>query len=57
MTSPLALSSGPPELPGLIWASVWIHRDLMAEMMPTVAVAWNPNGEPNASTGSPIVGS
>ncbi len=32
MTSPLPLSSGPPELPGLIEASVWIR--VMAAVLP-----------------------
>ena len=27
MTAPLPLTSGPPELPGLIGASVWIGAD------------------------------
>ncbi len=64
-TSPLAFSSGPPELPGLMGASVWIMpvnaRPLGAvllrprpETMPEVSEPASPNGVPMASTGSPI---
>ena len=62
-TSPRALTSGPPELPGLIDASVCTascRRPLpsrtsrsSALTMPAVTVPDRPNGEPTASTGSP----
>ena len=58
MTSPREFSSGPPELPGLIDASVWIAPSIglfsgprierMAEMMPRVIVPESPNGLPMA---------
>ena len=58
MTSPREFSSGPPELPGLTEASVWIassmglpcgpRTDRMAEMMPRVIVPDSPNGLPIA---------
>ena len=68
MTVPLTLTSGPPELPGLIAASVWMKswmlRSLVlgsasvrpfALMMPevTVKVRFSPSGLPTASTHSP----
>ena len=61
ITSPCRFTSGPPELPGLIAASVWrksskgpwpIWRAL-ALMIPAVTVACSPNGEPTAMTQSP----
>ena len=64
ITRPLASSSGPPELPGLIAASVcstpeigkplgdWISRS-SAEMMPVVTVPDRPNGLPIAIAASP----
>ena len=61
ITSPCMFTRGPPELPGLIAASVWrkssngpwpIWRAL-ALMIPAVTVACRPNGEPTASTQSP----
>src|SRR5439155_1037952 len=61
ITSPCMFTSGPPELPGLIAASVWrkssngpwpIWRAL-ALMIPAVTVACRPNGDPTASTQSP----
>ena len=60
-TSPCMFTSGPPELPGLIAASVckksskgpWSSCRALALMMPAVTVAWRPNGEPTASTQSP----
>ena len=66
MTSPAMFTSGPPELPGLIAASVWIA--LMNEFssagpaetgrfsaltMPVVTVDSSPSGAPTAITGSP----
>ena len=63
MTSPRRLSSGPPELPGLIAASVWsisLERPSVtgtarsvALMTPTVTVCRKPNGLPIAITQSP----
>src|SRR5262245_576263 len=62
-TSPDMLTRGPPELPGLMAASVWrksskgpwpIERPL-ALMMPAVTVCCRPNGEPIASTQSPTL--
>src|SRR6478735_577262 len=61
------LTSGPPELPGLIAASVWtalMYDDSLAEspvvtgrcralMMPAVTVELSPSGEPMATTPSP----
>ena len=60
ITLPCALNSGPPELPGLTAASVWMNgtsrsstlRDL-AETMPAVTLCSKPKGEPMAATGSP----
>ena len=61
MTSPLPLNSGPPELPGLTAASVWMKGTTaspgserpLALTMPCVAVCSKPKGAPMASTGSP----
>ena len=61
-TSPCMLNSGPPELPRLIAASVWMKSSygpelmsrLRAEMMPTVTVPPRPNGLPIAITQSPM---
>jgi hypothetical protein len=64
MTCPRVLSSGPPELPGLIGASVCrtssIEKPLgavisrsRAEMIPAVAVRSRPNGLPIATASSP----
>ena len=58
-TSPLAFSSGPPELPGLIAASVWMTFEIVApsgasmsrpiaETIPLVNVCESPNGLPIA---------
>ena len=59
-----AFSSGPPELPWLIGASVWIELAIVklfgagiercrALTMPLVTVPGRPNGLPIATTGSP----
>jgi hypothetical protein len=59
MTSPREFKSGPPELPGLIAASVWmiplIIRSFLARnersrllMIPVVSVRSSPNGLPSA---------
>src|SRR6478735_1764565 len=67
MTRPDMSSSGPPELPGLIAASVWIALmnagassappgvtgRLSALTMPLVTVLSRPSGAPTATTGSP----
>ena len=64
ITWPAALISGPPELPGLIGASVWIALGIVnwlgavivrptALMMPAVTVLGRPNGLPIAITLSP----
>ena len=64
MTWPRALSSGPPELPWLIGASVWmtwsmvkrfgaVMRRCSALTIPDVTVRSRPNGLPIATTGSP----
>ena len=64
ITWPAALISGPPELPGLIGASVWIAFGIVnwlgawivrlsALMMPAVTVLGRPNGLPMAITLSP----
>ena len=68
MTRPSTLTSGPPELPGLIAASVWMKSWMLrsltlgrarlrpfALMMPevTVKVRLSPSGLPTASTHSP----
>ena len=67
ITSPSALSSGPPELPGLIAASVWIRSKRFPEipswatlrlrllMMPIVTVFSNPKGLPTAIAQSPTL--
>ena len=66
ITRPQASSSGPPELPGLIGASVWmtlsIWKPLGAwiwrprpETMPSVAVRSRPNGLPIAIAVSPTL--
>ena len=60
--SPSMSTSAPPELPGLMAASVWMKEPLSemlvsvrfrAEMMPLVTVWPTPNGLPMASTRSP----
>ena len=57
ITRPSRLSSGPPELPGLIDASVWMKFSYVvtptrlravADTMPTVTVRSRPNGLPIA---------
>ena len=65
-TSPLMLSRGPPELPKLIAASVWMKFSNervcslkpsarpFAEMTPTVSVFSNWNGLPMAIAQSPL---
>ncbi len=64
MTSPLMLASGPPLLPGLMAASVWMKCWKLALESPgmsramraddaAVTVAWKPNGEPIATDQSP----
>src|SRR4051812_47938681 len=68
MTAPLALSSGPPELPGLMEASVWMALMYEAEdpwpsleatgrwtalTMPVVTVPDRPKGAPMAMVASP----
>ncbi len=62
ISSPSMSTRAPPELPGLIGASVWMKEpeSLMpvsvrfkAEMMPLVTVWPTPNGLPMASTRSP----
>ena len=64
ITLPSASISGPPELPGLIAASVWITCEIekplgawiwrcRAETMPAVTVRSSPKGLPIATTGSP----
>src|SRR5437763_8062756 len=63
-TRPLPSSSGPPELPGLIAASVWIAPVMVkllgavmlrptALTIPEVTVSGRLNGLPIATTGSP----
>ena len=57
------LNSGPPELPRLIAASVWMKSSYgpwrisrpRAETMPAVTVPPRPNGLPIASTQSPTL--
>ena len=64
-TSPFMSTSGPPLLPGLIAASVWIAGYVVlwpsasvptltgrssAETMPLVTVESSPNGDPTATT-------
>ena len=60
-SSPRLLTSAPPELPGLIAASVWMNVSyapswapgrLTAETIPSVTVRLNWNGLPTASTHS-----
>ncbi len=64
MTCPRPFSSGPPELPWLIGASVWMTWSMVnwfgalirrwsALTIPAVAVRSSPNGLPIATTGSP----
>ena len=64
ITRPAASSSGPPELPGLMAASVWITlsiekplgasmRRCSADTTPVVSVRSSPNGLPMAIVGSP----
>ena len=64
ITWPVASSSGPPELPGLIAASVWTTPEIVwplgdwmsrprAETTPEVSVPERPNGEPIAIAGWP----
>ena len=64
ITRPVASSSGPPELPGLIAASVWMTPSIskpsgawivrrVAETTPVVRVRSRPNGLPIAIVGSP----
>ena len=63
-TRPSASSSGPPELPGLMAASVWIASPISncvsdsivrssAEITPVESDWRSPNGLPIAATGSP----
>ena len=62
-TSPRAFRSGPPELPGLMAASVWImscerpvatgNGRFSALTTPTLTVCARPNGLPIAMTKSP----
>ena len=62
MTSPLRFTSGPPELPGLMEASVWMKFSYVAMptserpvalMTPTVTVWSSPKGFPMAMAHSP----
>ena len=64
ITWPFVFSSGPPELPWLIAASVWIEPEienlfgamivlLTALTIPLVIVSGRPNGLPIAATSSP----
>ena len=68
MTRPCASNSGPPELPGLTAASIWIALVTVAslpfspevetgrstaETMPVVTVLARPSGLPTAMTGWP----
>src|ERR1700694_373499 len=61
ITWPWVLSSAPPELPGLIGASVWIRPEspdaalcrLRPDTMPAVIDSGSPNGAPMAYTWSP----
>ena len=66
MTRPSASISGPPELPGLIAASVWMTSEIVkplgaliwrcrAEMMPEVTVRSSPYGLPIAIAPSPTL--
>ena len=61
-SSPLRLTSAPPELPGLIAASVWMKSSRPSRLMPVrpsaltmpeVTVCWRPKGLPIAITKSP----
>jgi hypothetical protein len=65
-TRPCASSSGPPELPGLIAASVWIALPMAnrvsdwmlrstAETTPIDSDCFSPNGLPMAATGWPTL--
>ena len=62
ITSPSMLKSGPPELPLLMGASVWMKSSygpalmlrLRAETMPAVTVEPMPKGSPMAITQSPM---
>ena len=65
ITWPAASSSGPPELPGLIGASVWITESIwkpsgawmcrpVPDTIPAVAVCGRPNGEPIATASWPV---
>ncbi len=62
-TSPLRLNSGPPELPGLTAASVWMNWTRFScgrsrpfpLTIPAVMVLSNPNGLPIATTHSPTL--
>ena len=63
MTLALASASGPPELPGLIGASVWMRPVSVPTgdsssrsrplTMPEVTVCWKPKGLPRAMAVSP----
>jgi hypothetical protein len=64
ITSPSGLTSGPPELPGLIAASVWIAPEIWnavkpeierstAETTPTESDWRSEKGDPIAATGVP----
>ena len=65
ITSPLLFSSGPPELPGFIAASVWINSNFLSYMpnwetflfklliIPRVTVFSKPKGLPTAIAQSP----
>jgi hypothetical protein len=62
MTSPSVLTSGPPELPGLMAASVWSHRlysltpgrnRRVQDTMPMLTLRDMPHGAPIAITKSP----
>jgi hypothetical protein len=62
-TSPRALNSGPPELPGLMATSVWMKGTALSSgserplalTTPAVTVFSKPKGEPMASTHSPTL--
>ncbi len=62
-TSPRSLNSGPPELPGLMGASVWMKSSYgpapiarpLALTMPAVTVLLRPKGLPIATTQSPTL--
>ena len=65
-TSPPALTSGPPELPWLMAASVWIAPAIekpvsdsierfRAEITPTESDCGSSNGDPMAATGAPTL--